>query len=506
MNTWRFIAAAFLAWAFVVGVAASALADGNAPAAAAAGDKPALPDANYVPQFSWAKTGLNHYWILDHGQRVALFGPSGKSDYNYGLALIRQFPGQAPGDAETAEPEVVSFVSRQGLGLFTNWISNKTMRGVVPTLRFEESDGRHLIARLLWVKNASEKGTQDLTFYYDAALKRYAVSVTFDLLVNERGGGEFCNFYPHGAGDFRPDVNKYNRLAWTDPNGKPWSHWLGIGVSQPGPMHLADGGTLAYFDEASGNPAIVLEQSVPPARVEVCCCWFDSHLIWNEPTDPKNRKRYLDELSGPPYHYYARLKAYWLNAGESRDLLAAAEPFSLTPYADRWNNLLPISMGKVNDLERRTEAGKPPHKEIYLQMRPGSITWDSSTPRSGAHSLLFELPKQGELRMTTTGPELMVTPGKRVKIGAWVKAEGVEGEGFYLESSFARFDPDTGVSGVLLPEGYQSPKVTGATDWTYIEIPMPVTPKDAQFLGKRITFVLKGKGKVYLDDLEFSEK
>ena len=94
----------------------------------------------------------------------------------------------------------------------------------------------------------------------------------------------------------------------------------------------------------------------------------------------------------------------------------------------------------------------------------------------------------------------MVTPGRQVKISAWVKTENVTGEGFYLESGFQRGDQQLGPK-------YRSAKLTGTNDWTLLEIPLPVTPARTQFLGKgRITFRLAGQGTVWMDDFVFAEQ
>ena len=97
----------------------------------------------------------------------------------------------------------------------------------------------------------------------------------------------------------------------------------------------------------------------------------------------------------------------------------------------------------------------------------------------------------------------MVTPGRQVKINAWVKTGNVTGEGFYLESGFQRWIPEVRAVRTM----YQSAKLTGNNDWTLLEIPMPVTPPHAQFLGNsRITFRLGGQGTAWVDDFVFAEQ
>jgi hypothetical protein len=54
---------------------------------------------------------------------------------------------------------------------------------------------------------------------------------------------------------------------------------------------------------------------------------------------------------------------------------------------------------------------------------------------------------------------------------------------------------------------YRSAKLTGNNDWTLLEVPLPVTPPKADFLGKgRITFRLGGQGTAWVDDFVFAEQ
>ena len=206
-------------------------------------------------------------------------------------------------------------------------------------------------------------------------------------------------------------------------------------------------------------------------------------------------------MPGPPHHYRAKLRAWWLRPDEATALKAKARTVSLEPYADRWHNLLPIDMGKINGFEERADLKAGNVKRIYLDVGSG-LEWDTSEAHSGMRSVRFDSTRPGGISRMVTGPELMVTPGKRVKLSAWVKTENVVGEGFHIESGFRRWLPNE--SGDL-GEMVRSPELAGSNGWTKLEVPMPVTPEHAEFLKGRITFVLKGTGKAWVDDLEFSE-
>ena len=138
-------------------------------------------------------------------------------------------------------------------------------------------------------------------------------------------------------------------------------------------------------------------------------------------------------------------------------------------------------------------------------MRPsGGITHDTTIGRSGHSSIRFVSKTDKGIEQGLTGPELMVTPGRQVKISAWVKTANVTGEGFYLESGFQRWTP---AGHEQIGPMYRSAKLTGTNDWTLLEIPLPVTPAKAEFLGKgRITFRLGGKGTAWVDDFVFAEQ
>lgn len=462
-----------------------ALAGQAATEPAGATDKQAAGET-YSPSFSLVNGEHGHYWVMDGKDKVAIFGPSMKGRHTYSLGLIRQFPGQEIPEHWLIEPEVMQFITRRGLGLTTHWM-NKAMRGVTPVMKVDDTNPARLTIQLISEKNETEHGTFTVCFTYDAELSRYVAEVEFDLVISERGGGEFCNYYPHGVGDLRPDVDRYDRLIWQEPDGSLKAHRLSFPVQQPGPINLSPTAMVGYVDEEWGSPLVLFESCSPPAKIAVCHCWFDSHLIWTEPAD----------MEGPPYHYRAKLKGYWLDAKESAELIAKAELAALEPFANRWNNMIPIQMGRVNDLEERIDLANGPVKVFYIVMGSG-MSYDTKTGHSGNHSILFSRGVSTRL----LGPELMVTPGKQLKISAWVKTEGVEGEGFYLETGFQRWLP-TGLKN--LGDLYQSNKLTGTNDWTKLEIPLPVTPAKTNFLRGRINFVLKGKGKAWVDDVEFTE-
>jgi len=432
-----------------------------------------------------------HYWIMDGTEKIAIFGSATGKDPYYALGLIRQFPGQSVPDEWEKEPDVLHFVTRYGLGLALTWVNR--MLGDQPSeMSYDTSDPGKLRINIKTRNAKGDEGTMAVSVAYDAALGRYVVESEFQLVSSSRGGGEFCNFYPHGLGDFRPDVGTYDRLIWQEPDGSTKAHWLGYPAAQPGRILLAQTGMAAYADNPWGIPAVQFESCDPPGQINVCHCWFDSHLCWTEPQD----------MPGPPYRYRAKLRAWWLRPDEAAALKAKAKPVSLQPYAGRWENMLPIDMGTLNSFEERADLKAGNVKRIYLALGSG-MEWDTSEAHSGLRSIRFDSTRPEGTSTMVTGPELMVTPGKRVRIAAWVKTENVVGEGFHLESGFRRWIPNG--SGDLSAM-FRSPALAGTNGWTKLEIPMPVTPADAEFLKGRITFVLKGTGKAWLDDLEFSER
>jgi len=506
------------------------------PACHTAPPRPA--PASYSPAFSVIKLDSGRYWICDRGEKLAIVGPTGAGGTDACVALIRQYPSHQVPAALLAEPGVIGFAQNVGLRLHTYWITNKTFDGIRPAVRVQD-DPHAAQFHFRWDKpTTKESGTVDVAIGYDPQLARYAATAAFDLSVNERPGGEFCDFYTYGLGDARPAVTRYDRLLWTAPDGSLNLHWLGFPCAQPGPVG-ADGvrpvslqaqdtfyehhggcvlpffpvkppaiilpknGMMAVVDEPQGNPAVMLLDASPPVRIDVCYTWFDVHFVWHEPLRVKDRT-FATDLPGPPYRYRATVKGWWLSPDASRRMLASARQLPLDQAA--FDRFVPIRMNAVNDFEWRIDAsaGKPSIKQIYLWMNPdGGVSCDSTVARSGRHSILFDGDKNPDIDVRTTGPELLVTPGKRLKIGAWVKTENLAGEGFHLESSFflSKTPPDRGTSGP-----FRSRTLTGTNDWTWLEVPMPVTPADALWLPRRIAFVLKGSGKAWVDDLVFSEE
>ncbi|MCX7011058.1 MAG: hypothetical protein NTW86_00575 [Candidatus Sumerlaeota bacterium] len=492
------------------GISSATLGVLLAGAAYAADQANVAKPASYTPQFTAVKTEFGHYWIEDHGQRIALFGATQNDTGGYNIGLFRQFPGQVLDETRITDSEILDFVSLPGLRLNTNWISAPAMRGVPGEIKLDSSDPAQLIIRLTWKKSAEEFGTQVIGVTYDPDLARYVIRVEDNLQVNQPGGGEYCNFYANGLGDFRPDVGRYDRLLFQDADdgGQLKAHYLSGLVRSPVPLiHLpAANALVGYANEKDGNPVVIIEQSTPRSHDGICPCWYDSHLRWDEAYEPGPKKSQVIKpgVPGPPYCYYAKFKAFWNSPAETSALLARAQTVSLAPFAEKFRSALPIDMNVVNDFERYADFLTGKVKHIYFPLNQRSITQDTTVGHSGHSSICFVSKTDKGARQSLTGPELMVTPGRQVKISAWVKTANVTGEGFYLESGFGRWTPSGNEQFGPL---YQSAKLSGDHDWTLLEIPMPVTPPKAEFLiGKRIDFRLSGQGTAWVDDFVFAEQ
>ena len=471
--------------------------------------------APYTPQFSLIKTEFGHYWIEDHGQRIALVGSAKQGTAGYQIGLFRQFPGQALDETRIKDTEFLSFVTLPGLRLDTNWIGAPAMHGVPGEMKLDGSDPRQLIVRLSWKKSAEEFGTQVIRVTFDPDMARYVVHVEDDLQLSQPGGGEYCNFYGNGLGDFRPDVGRYNRLLYQDAadGGKLKAHYVSTLASKP--VHdlipLPPHGLIGYAEEKDGNPVVIVEESTPGTALGVCACWIDSHITWDEAHAVQGKHRFsalAGDLPGPPYRYHAKLKAYWNSPAETKALLAKAQTVSLAPFAERFENVIPVDMNVVNEFEHTTDFLSGDVKHIYISTKPpkrgSGVEYDKTVGRSGHCSIRFVSKTDKGIRQGTMGPELMVTPGRQVKISAWVKTANVTGEGFCLESSFQHWSAtgDEPIGPV-----YQSAKLTGTKDWTLLEVPLPVTPANAEYLGKgRISFRLSGQGTAWVDDFVFAEQ
>jgi hypothetical protein len=470
----------------------------------------------YTPQFSTLKTERGNYWILDHSQKIALVR-------QFMIGLFRQFPEQAVDEKKVTDAEIVNhWFECPGLRLWTQFMittnlgPSQYLQDLPGELSFDSSDPKQLTTRMSWKKSAEEFGSEVVRVQYDQELGRYVVHVEADLQINQPGGGEYCNFYPQGLGDFRPGASRYDRLIFQEPDGQLKAHYLSVQKPQPGPIRLPPGGLVGFVNEPDGNPVVIVEESTPRTCVHMCLCWFDAHLFWDEPYEVHWSPRhdgtrsapttFVAGVPGPPYCYHVKFKAYWLNAAETSVLLAKAETVPLTPFAKSFRNYLPIEMNGVNDFENTVDFASGKVKRIYFPLSSGgqraatSVTHDTTVGHSGHSSIRFisKIDKGAQCRLM--GPELIVTPGRQVKISAWVKTADITGEGFYLESGFLDGPKQLGPL-------YRSAQLTGTNDWTLLEIPLPITPPETQFLGKgRITFHLSGQGTAWVDDFVFGEQ
>ena len=155
-------------------------------------------------------------------------------------------------------------------------------------------------------------------------------------------------------------------VRWTlyqdaDDGGKLKAHYLSVGSPSPSTASSTcrRNGLIGYADEKDGNPVVIVEESTPRTHVGICACWFDSHLTWDEPFTStgaaRRTKSFAAAVPGPPYRYHAKLKAYWNSPAETGALLAKAQTVSLAPFADNFENVLPIDMNVVNDFEHTAD-------------------------------------------------------------------------------------------------------------------------------------------------------
>ena len=366
----------------VLTILASSSAPAGPPAAASAPQAKPWPVAKsaaaYTPQFSIAKTEFEHYWISDHGQRIALFGGNQHGTAGYQIGLFRPFPGQEVDESRIKDWDVLDFVSLPGLRLDTNWIGAPGDVGVPGEMKLDVSDPRQVTIRLSWKKSAQRvrhPGHSPGLRSGDGTVCRPRGGRPE---LSHPGGGEYCNFYANGLGDFRPGVSRYDRLLFQDASdgGKLKAHYVSCLVNKPVHDHilLSSNSLIGYADEKDGNPVVIVEESTPRAMLGICPCWFDAHLIWDEPREvdraDRSKATFAAAVSGPPYRYHAKLKAYWNSPGRDQ---SACWP---RPRRYPWRRLPTASRrpshrherGQRLRAHRRFPAGKVEH--IYFRRSP----------------------------------------------------------------------------------------------------------------------------------------
>ena len=457
----------------------------------------------YRPRFSDNRTdsaGITPYWIFDHGKKVAIAGI-------WAMSLVRQYPDQTNVPASMlVDPPGFDFFTQQGsrVTIMNEDYQSNPIINSNRTKTFDLKDTTKYIVHFKWSLSSSEYATQDFTLAYDTTMKRYVITVDCAMTSNSPQQCEFQDFYVYGLGDIRPGIQKYNRIAFLDNNNQYKVHYPSVVC--PGSLNNGELGSMSttapfigLFNEPWGNPVLSFDSGSTRFTVPVCAAWFDLHLRWVP-----------DAVSGPPYKYHSRYKTYWMNATESQALLAKSQTISQAASASRFDAHLPIKCGVVNSFEYRVDVNQPPFNNPYWRLSSNpSATWDATTAHTGSHSILYQKSATGTTIFPgTDGQEFSLAPGKTFKATAWVKTQNLTGgQGFWLEASFTYggYNP----AGWVTTQGpkYQSNKVNGTADWTKIQIPFPVTPQNQiVFLGQRITPVMDGQGKVWLDDLEFHEE
>jgi hypothetical protein len=211
-----------------------AVSQSSSPSASEAAVWPVPVDPKtYAPQFSSVKTEHGNTWILDHGRKIALVEEAK-------VGLFRHRPGEAVNESQIVEDEKLNeWFMVPGLRLWTEAMpgkyNNKHLKDVPRELMLDTSDSARLTIRMSWKKSASEFQTQVTRVTYDRDLARYVLHVEADLQSDAPGGGEYCNFYAQGMGDFRPGRSRYDRVLYQDASDgdKRKVHFPSVLVSKP---------------------------------------------------------------------------------------------------------------------------------------------------------------------------------------------------------------------------------------------------------------------------------
>jgi hypothetical protein len=242
------------------------------------------------------------------------------------------------------------------------------------------------------------------------------------------------------------------------------------------------GGFVGFVTEEEMNPFVEMIETSGPIFFATCSEWYDQHIAMKAP-----QTKEADGL----YHLRAQYRLLSVPGAAARDLEAVAAERDGVTGESRFAGFL---QNKVNDFETFV-----PHGQVYNGPIWQHINATEGPAHSGKRSIAVGGPGPGKVKAALPiggGPPIYGESGKRYRLAAWVKTQGLDDGGAYLQADDVFFGWDD-VEGTR-----RTKKLSGDHDWTRLEVEFTPSPRDPFLL---IKLCVEGTGRAWFDDLELME-
>jgi len=348
-------------------------------------------------------------------------------------------------------------------------------------LTFTKEKGDSLEFKAEQTHKGGYSGSTELRLVWDERLG-YVLHCTSHLAMPEPRQIEFNNLLAGGVSESRDDRKRWQktvrgRLA----DGR-------ISFVHHNPVHIPvdnveAGGFVGFVTEEDMNPFVEMLETSGPVFFATCSQWYDQHIAMKAPT--------AKEADGL-YHMRAKYRLLSLPAPVARELEAMAVYTSLAEGESRMAGFL---QNKVNDFEVSVPRGRMYNGPIW---QPG-INATEGEAHSGTKSIALRGLGPGKVKTASPiggGPAIYGESNKRYRLAAWVKTNGLEDGGAWLQAD------DVFFSWQDVKATRKTGKLTGGHEWTRLEVDFTPSPHDPFLL---IKLCVEGTGTAWFDDLELVE-
>jgi len=242
------------------------------------------------------------------------------------------------------------------------------------------------------------------------------------------------------------------------------------------------GGFVGFVTEEDMNPFVEMIETSGPVFFATCSQWYDQHIVMKAP-----KARESDGL----YHLRATYRLLSLPAPVARELEALAVDRDGATGESKFAGFL---QNKVNDFEAFVPYGKVYNGPIWQH-----INATEGPAHSGTRSIAVRGAGPGRVKAASPiggGPPIYGESGKRYRLAAWVKTQGLEDGGAWLQVDDVFFNWED------VKATRHSAKLAGDRDWTRLEVDFTPSPNDPFLL---IKLCVEGTGTAWFDDLELVE-
>jgi hypothetical protein len=304
---------------------------------------------------------------------------------------------------------------------------------------------------------------------------------------------EYNNVYPSFAGRcmlFEPQ-KQFQCTLMTDRDGAVWQfpHQHSMHFSPKiDRLKFATGTMGGFFNEAAGNPVVIVRESTDEPGWAICDMYYDLHCCarLNRTLQPGEETKYAIQVK-------------YLGRAESENLLASAKPIGVDP-GDDITYLYPRFELGVNHFGDKVFVDRPDDASCF-RPRPPVKVWDRETGHSRRGSLRITN-ETDETTVWGAEPPTLIPPETTLRVSGMAKTQNVEGRGVFVRVHYYTFmwHPEPHVDYV---RELESKPITGTTPgWVKFEVPELRVPADDFDFLITLEVVLEGKGAAWVTDMD----